>query len=92
VGAWAILLRHAGPHLAVVILPLIRTHIGALLGGVVATEAVLAVPGIGALFLQSAITHDDQMLPAITLAMAALLLLIRLIADIGVALLDRRVR
>jgi peptide/nickel transport system permease protein len=63
-----------------------------LLAGSLVTEQVFNYPGMGLLFYQEAVTSDYPVLLGITLVVGAATVVGNLLADIGYALLDPRVR
>jgi len=63
-----------------------------LLAGSLVTEQVFNYPGMGLLFYQEAVTNDYPVLLGITLVVGVATVLGNLLADIGYALLDPRVR
>jgi len=63
-----------------------------LLAGSLVTEQVFNYPGMGLLFYQEAVTSDYPVLLGITLVVGAATVIGNLLADIGYALLDPRVR
>ena len=66
--------------------------IGALLGGVVVTEQVFGLQGVGQLTLQSTTNGDLPVIIGVVLLVAALVTLANLIVDISYSFLDPRVR
>ena len=63
-----------------------------LIGGLVVTEQIFAIPGMGRLFLQSLVAGDVYVLLPWMLVVAVSVVLCNLIADIAYAVLDPRVR
>ncbi|MGZ4493172.1 MAG: ABC transporter permease [Nocardioides sp.] len=63
-----------------------------LLAGSLVTEQVFNYPGMGLLFYQEAVTNDYPVLLGITLVLGVAVVLGNLLADIGYAILDPRVR
>lgn len=63
-----------------------------LIGGLVVTEQIFAIPGMGRLFLQSLVAGDVFVLLPWMLVVAVAVVLCNLIADIAYAVLDPRVR
>lgn len=66
--------------------------VGTLLGGVVVTEQVFGLGGVGQLTLQSATNGDLPVIIGVVLLVAALVTLANLIVDVGYSFLDPRVR
>ena len=67
-------------------------NIAYLVGGTLVVEQVFALPGIGALMINSVFQRDFTVVQAIALVFAVLVVLINLLTDIAVSLLDPRVR
>ncbi|KJL24446.1 Dipeptide transport system permease protein DppB [Microbacterium oxydans] len=63
-----------------------------LIGGLVVTEQIFAIPGMGRLFLQSLVAGDVFVLLPWMLVVAVAVVVCNLIADIAYAVLDPRVR
>ncbi len=84
--------RHLLPSALLPTLTVVSVQVSYLVGGLVVIEELFNYPGIGKLFLDSALTHDIPTLADITMLLAAIYLIISLLADIGYALLDPRIR
>ena len=63
-----------------------------LIGGLVVTEQIFAIPGMGRLFLQSLVAGDVFVLLPWMIVVAVAVVICNLIADIAYAVLDPRVR
>jgi peptide/nickel transport system permease protein len=87
-----ILLRHALRNSLIPMATLIGLSIPGLLSGAVITESVFNYPGVGLLFVQSAENEDFSVLLALTLVAAIGVIVGNLVADIGYAVLDPRIR
>jgi peptide/nickel transport system permease protein len=66
--------------------------VGALLGGTVITEKVFALPGAGALLVDSIAARDYATVQSATLVVALLVILVNLLTDIIYSFIDPRVR
>ena len=66
--------------------------IGALFGGLVITEQIFSVPGMGKLFIDSLIQGDAAVLVVWTVVTASFIIAFNLLADILYGVLDPRVR
>ena len=66
--------------------------IGALFGGLIITEKIFSVPGMGRLFIDSLIAGDATVLVAWTIVTAMFIVVFNLIADVMYGLLDPRIR
>ena len=92
VGNRRLLLRHALKNAAVPIVTTIGLGIALLLGGVIITESVFAIPGIGRLTVDSVLRHDYPVIQGIVLVVAAVYVFINLAIDLLYTVLDPRIR
>ena len=92
VGSKRLLLRHALKNAAVPIVTTIGLGIALLLGGVIITESVFAIPGIGRLTVDSVLRHDYPVIQGIVLVVAAVYVFINLAIDLLYTVLDPRIR
>jgi peptide/nickel transport system permease protein len=88
----AILFRHALRNSLIPMATLIGLSIPGVLSGAVITEEVFNYPGVGLLFVQSATSEDFSVLLGLTLIAAIGVIVGNLVADIGYAVLDPRIR
>ena len=87
-----VLLLHALKNAAVPIITVIGVGFGVLLSGVVVTESVFAIPGIGRLTVDAIMRRDFPVIQGVVLVMSALYVLINLLVDIAYTLVDPRIR
>jgi peptide/nickel transport system permease protein len=87
----AVLLRHALKNASVPIVTIIGVGIGMLIGGVVVTESVFNIPGLGRLVVDSVLARDYPVIQGIILMFSGIYLLINLIVDISYTFLDPRI-
>ena len=87
-----LLLRHALKNAAVPIVTTIGVGIAMLLGGVIVTESVFAIPGIGRLTVDSILRRDYPVIQGIVLVTSVAYVLINLAIDLLYGLLDPRIR
>ncbi|MGH7096917.1 MAG: ABC transporter permease [Stellaceae bacterium] len=87
-----VLIGHALKNAAVPIATIIGLGIALLIGGVVITETVFAIPGIGRLTVDAVLTHDYPVIQGIILVFSAAYVLINLLIDLSYTLLDPRIR
>jgi peptide/nickel transport system permease protein len=87
-----ILLGHALRNSLIPMATLIGLSIPGLLSGAIITEEVFNYPGVGLLFIQSADSEDFPVLLGLTLVAAIGVIVGNLVADIGYAVLDPRIR
>ena len=86
------LFRHALKNAAVPIVTVIGNVVALLIGGVVITETVFNIPGIGRLNLD-AINHSDFPIVQGTVILATLFIVVaNIVVDIAYAYLDPRIR
>ncbi len=87
-----VLTRHALANAAVPIVSVIGIGIVLLVGGVVVTETVFNVPGIGRLIVDSILTKDYPVIQGVLLLLAVVYVAINLAIDFAYTLLDPRIR
>ncbi|MEF2073765.1 ABC transporter permease [Consotaella aegiceratis] len=87
-----IILVHALPNAGIPIMTVIGFGVGALLGGVVVTETVFNIPGLGSLAADSILRRDYPVIQALTLLFAAIYVLVNLAVDLSYGFFDPRVR
>ncbi|MFC3395385.1 ABC transporter permease [Brenneria rubrifaciens] len=87
-----VLIRHALRNAAVPIVTIIGVSIAMLIGGVVVTESVFNIPGLGRLVLESVQARDYPIIQALILIFSALYIAINLVIDLLYALIDPRIR
>jgi peptide/nickel transport system permease protein len=88
----AIVTRHALRNSLLPVITLIGVYFPFLLGGAVVVETIFALPGIGRLALDAVTSRDYPVLLTINMLGAAAVLVGNLLADIGYALADPRIR
>ncbi|GAB2884566.1 ABC transporter permease [Paralcaligenes ginsengisoli] len=82
---------HAFKNAANPIVTTVGVGIAMLIGGVVVTETVFAIPGIGRLTVDSVLSHDYPVIQGILLLASAVYVLINLVVDLSYRLFDPRV-
>ena len=85
-------LGHALGNAAVPIATIVGIGIALLIGGVVVTETVFAIPGLGRLLVDAILRRDYPIIQGVTLLFAAVYVLINLVIDISYAVFDPRIR
>ncbi len=88
----AVLLGHALKNAAVPIVTTIGVGIALLIGGVVVTESVFAIPGIGRLTIDAVLQRDYPVIQGVILVVSFIYVMINLVIDLSYTLLDPRVR
>lgn len=86
------LLRHAIRNALIPVVTVIGLQIGLLLGGVVITESIFSLPGMGQLLVSAIFQRDYPVLEGTVLFMAGAVLLANLCVDVVYGLLDPRIR
>lgn len=84
--------RHAVRNSLAPFVTVVALDAAILIGGLVVTEQIFAIPGMGRLFLQSLVAGDVFVLLPWMIVVAVAVVLCNLIADIAYAVLDPRVR
>ena len=87
-----ILLRHALRNASVPIVTVIGFGVAVLIGGVVVTESVFAIPGLGRLTVDAVLARDYPTVQAVVLLFSAVYVLINLLVDLTYTFLDPRIR
>ena len=87
-----VLVRHALPNAAVPIVTVIGLGVALLIGGVVVTESVFAIPGVGRLTVDAVLARDYPTIQAIILLFSFIYVMINLMIDVSYTLLDPRIR
>ncbi len=87
-----VLVRHALANAAVPIVTVIGIGVALLIGGVVVTETVFAIPGLGQLTVDAVLSRDYPLIQGITLFFSLIYVLINLLVDLSYLLLDPRIR
>ncbi len=87
-----ILLRHALKPASVPIVTTIGIGVALLIGGVVVTESVFAIPGLGRLTVDAILRRDYPIIQGVILIFSGVYVLINLVIDIVYTFLDPRIR
>jgi len=88
----AVLIRHALRNAAVPIVTVVGIGIALLIGGVVVTESVFNIPGLGRLTVDAVLGRDYPTIQAIILVFSFVYVLVNLLIDLSYSLLDPRIR
>jgi peptide/nickel transport system permease protein len=91
-GTLTILLCHTLKNAAVPIATVIGVGIAALLGGVVVTETVFNIPGLGRLTADAILRHDYPVVQGLIFVFAFTYVGINLLVDLSYVLFDPRIR
>jgi peptide/nickel transport system permease protein len=87
-----VLVRHALANAAVPIATVIGIGIALLIGGVVVTESVYAIPGLGRLTVDAVLARDFPTIQGVILLFSFAYVLINLLVDVSYVFLDPRIR
>lgn len=87
-----VLVGHALKNAAVPVVTIIGIGIALLIGGVVVTETVFAIPGIGRLTVDAILRRDYPIIQGVTLLFSAVYVIVNLLVDLSYSLFDPRIR
>jgi peptide/nickel transport system permease protein len=87
-----VLVRHALANAAVPIITVIGIGIALLIGGVVVTESVYAIPGLGRLTVDAVLARDFPTVQGLILFFSFIYVLVNLLIDLSYVFLDPRIR
>ena len=92
IGEAGVLLRHALRNAAVPVITVIGTGFALLISGVVVTESVFNIPGIGRLTVDAVLARDYPVIQAMILLTSLVYVAVNLLIDVAYTLLDPRIR
>lgn len=92
VGTRGMLLRHALKNAAVPIVTVIGIGVALLISGVVITESVFNIPGVGRLVVDAIARRDYPIIQGVMVLFAGVYVLVNLAVDITYSFLDPRIR
>ncbi len=92
IGEAAVLLRHGLRNAAVPVITVIGTGFALLISGVVVTESVFNLPGIGRLTVDAVLARDYPVIQAMILLTSLIYVTVNLLIDVAYTLLDPRIR
>jgi peptide/nickel transport system permease protein len=92
VATGPVLLKHALKNAGVPIVTVIGIGIAVLIGGVVITETVFNIPGVGRLVVDAISQRDYPIIQGVTLIFSGVYVIVNLIIDFSYTLLDPRIR
>jgi peptide/nickel transport system permease protein len=87
-----VLMRHALANAAVPIVTVIGIGIALLIGGVVVTESVYAIPGLGRLTVDAVLARDFPTIQGVILFFSVVYVMINLLVDLSYVFFDPRIR
>ncbi|MER9420625.1 ABC transporter permease [Mesorhizobium sp. M0306] len=91
-SSYAMLFHHALKNAGVPILTVIGISFAYLIGGVVLTETVFNIPGIGRLVVDAISNRDYPIIQSVLILTSGLYVLINLMVDLAYTLIDPRIR
>ena len=87
-----VLIKHARATAAVPIVTVIGIGVALLIGGVVVTESVFSIPGLGTLTVDAVLARDFPVIQGVILFFAFLYVMVNLLVDVSYLFLDPRIR
>jgi peptide/nickel transport system permease protein len=87
-----VLIRHALANAAVPIVTVVGLGIALLIGGVVVTESVYTIPGLGRLTVDAVLARDYPTIQAVILLFSLVYVVINLAVDLTYTIFDPRIR
>jgi peptide/nickel transport system permease protein len=87
-----VLFRHAFRNAVIPLVTVMALDMGALAGGLIVTEQIFSIPGMGRLFVDSLLSGDANVLVAWTVVTAMFVIGFNLLADVLYGLVDPRIR
>jgi peptide/nickel transport system permease protein len=90
--AFRVLMGHALKNAGVPIATVIGVGLGLLIGGVVITESVFGIPGIGRLTVDAILARDYPVIQGVILVFSGIYVLVNLLVDLSYAFIDPRIR
>jgi peptide/nickel transport system permease protein len=88
----AVLLRHGLRNAAVPVITVIGSGFALLISGVVVTESVFNLPGVGRLTVDAVLARDYPVIQAMILLTSLIYVSVNLLVDVAYTLLDPRIR
>src|SRR4029453_17863953 len=92
VSTGPMLMKHALKNAGVPIVTVIGIGVALLIGGVVITETVFNIPGVGRLVVDAISQRDYPIIQGVTLIFSGVYVVVNLIVDLSYTLLDPRIR
>lgn len=87
-----LLIRHALKNAAVPIVTIIGIGVALLIGGVVVTESVFNIPGLGRLTIDAVLRRDYPIIQGVILVFSGVYVVVNLVIDLLYTVLDPRIR
>jgi peptide/nickel transport system permease protein len=87
-----VVFKHALRNALIPLVTVMALDIGALFGGVVITEEIFSIPGMGRMFVEALQNGDAPVILAWLIVTAVFVVIFNLIADVLYGVLDPRIR
>jgi len=87
-----VLVRHALANAAIPIVTVVGIGVALLIGGVVVTESVYAIPGLGRLTVDAVLARDFPTIQGLILFFSLLYVFVNLLVDLSYVVFDPRIR
>ena len=91
-GDYKVLIAHAFKNASIPVVTIIGIGLAGLVSGLVVTEAVFAIPGVGRLIVDAVLRRDYPVIQGVVLMVTFVYVLINLAVDIIYGYLDPRIR
>lgn len=91
-GLWQMLFGHALKNAAIPIMTIVGIGFGSVISGVVVTETVFNIPGIGRLTVDAILRRDYPVIQGVVLVLSGVYVLINLAVDLSYGLFDPRIK
>ncbi|MER9600326.1 ABC transporter permease [Mesorhizobium sp. M0244] len=89
---FTILVRHCLKLIAVPLVTVVGMSFAGMLGGVVITETVFAIPGVGSLLVEAIQHRDVPVIQGVLLISACVYVMVNLLVDLSYPLMDPRIK
>jgi peptide/nickel transport system permease protein len=87
-----VIFKHAFRNALIPVVSVVAIDIGALFGGLIITEKIFSIPGMGRMFYDALLAGDAQVVVVWVIVTAAFIIVFNLFADMAYGVLDPRVR
>jgi peptide/nickel transport system permease protein len=92
VRQWKVIVKHGLRNALIPLVTVMAIDIGALFGGLIITEAIFSIPGMGRLFVNALQNGDTNVLLPWMMVSALFIIAFNLLADVMYGVLDPRIR
>jgi peptide/nickel transport system permease protein len=92
VRQWKVIVKHGLRNALIPLVTVMAIDIGALFGGLIITEAIFSIPGMGRLFVNALQNGDTNVLLPWMMVSALFIIMFNLLADVMYGVLDPRIR